>query len=91
MKELQTKFKASLKRIYLQLGSHFLRKGASLLPGQQVNLPSAIRKGFKGSKIKRGAHSVYVDNVYYNFKQNKVNYRFSEKKPIVGSANEASR
>lgn len=80
-----------IQRLQLQLGAYFLRKAVTLKVGQQISLQKAVRKGFKGSKIKRGATNMYVDNVFFNFKMNKIVYRFSEKMPTIGSANEPTR
>jgi hypothetical protein len=81
LEKLKEQLNEARTRIYLQLGTYFTRKGASFLPGHKITLAKAIGKGFRGSKIKRGKRTIYVDNVYYNFKLNKLVYRFSEKPP----------
>lgn len=74
--------------MYLQLGAHFLIKAVAFVPGEGIPLKKGIQNGFKGSKVKRGTKTIYVDNVYYNFKLNKIVYRFSDKPVIIKKANE---
>ena len=62
--------------IWLEIGSWFIRRGAAYQVGQPFILP--VKK--KGRTIKK---TVYIKNLYFNFKQNKITHSFSDK-PIPG-------
>ena len=58
--------------INLEIGAYFMRKGA----GYQVGQPFVIRSKKQGKYVKK---TLYIKNLYYNFKENKITHSFSNK------------
>jgi len=65
-------------KLYLQLeiGAYFIRRGA----GYQIGQPFVLPLKNKGKKYRK---TVYIQNLFYNFKENKITHSFSDK-PIPG-------
>lgn len=68
------KNKAKKEQYYLEIGAYFLKKGAVYQPGDPFLLP--VKKGGVSTKRK-----VWVANLYYDFANNKINHRFTNKPP----------
>ena len=62
--------------INVEIGAYFIRRGAGYQVGQPFILPLK-RKEFTVRK------KVYIDNLFFNFKENKITHSFSEK-PVAG-------
>lgn len=86
---IKYKLQQRVRQFYLNMGGYFLRKGVGLVVGQQIQLPRAVDKGFRGGRVKRGVSTVWVDNIYFNFKLNKITYTWSDKPVPVVKADEA--
>jgi hypothetical protein len=56
----------------VEKGNYYLRRGAVY----QVGQPFTIKDRF-------GKRQLYIDNLYFDFKKNKITHKFS-KKPVVG-------
>ena len=86
------KFKRWYRRFQLQMGTHLLRRGAGLQPNQPIKLATAVKHGMKGHNVKQGVKTVYVENMWFNFKLNKIVYRFTHIKPknVLKGSNDTS-
>ena len=62
--------------INLEIGAWFIRRGA----GYQVGQPFVIPVKKKGRSTRK---KVYIKNLYYNFRENKITHAFSDT-PIPG-------
>ncbi|GLB51714.1 hypothetical protein NBRC110019_07530 [Neptunitalea chrysea] len=67
--------KAPKEQFYLELGSYFIRKGT----GYQVGDAFEYKQRRTGK-----AKTLRIQNLFYNFKENRITYRF-DKKPILNS------
>lgn len=63
------KNRADKNQYYLEIGVYFLKKGVGRKVGDAFTLPG---------KKKR---TVWIDNLYCNFKENRINHRFTNKPP----------
>lgn len=68
------KNRAKKEQYYLEIGAHFLKKGAVYKPGDPFLLP---RKS-NGITVKK---KVWITNLYYDFANNKINHQFTTKNP----------
>lgn len=77
--------KILIARIQLQIGAYFIRKGALLQPGQPLRLPKGKGPSLRGKgEVYRNAPiQVWIENMYFNFRHNKITYTYSDK-PIKG-------
>jgi len=62
-------------KLRLYIGAHYIKKGACIRVGQPIKLGVTERR--KEVTVR------YVDNIYYNFKANRINPKLS-KIPIKG-------
>jgi len=75
------KAKNWLRQLYLNMGAYFLRKGAGLTPGMKIELKTAVKSGMKGHAVRRGVKKIWIKNMYFNFRLNKIVYSFTHRKP----------
>jgi len=66
--------RAPKEQYYLELGSYFIRKGTGYQVGDTFKYPS-----------KRGAKTLYIRNLFYNFNLNKITYKL-DKNPILNQS-----
>lgn len=64
--------RAPLYQFYLEIGVHFIRRGAVY----QVGQPFVIED-------KYGKRTRWISNLFYDFRKNKISHRFSDR-PIKG-------
>lgn len=62
--------------VNVEIGAYFIRRGAGYQIGQPFMLP-VKRKGLTVRK------KVYIYNLFFNFKENKITHSFSDK-PVSG-------
>lgn len=65
---------AKKEQYYLELGAWFLKKGVGYKPGDPFMLP--LRK--KGKPYKK---QVWIANLYYDFRLNKITHTFTTQEP----------
>lgn len=81
------KFKLDIKIWWCQhlinIGATILKKGCMLEVGQRITLPAGPGPSLtgKGTVTRTSAQTVWIENMFYNFKQNKVTYSWSDKPP----------
>ncbi len=66
-------YNAPKEQKWLEKGSYYLRRGTKVQVGQPLNVPS-VNGGYK---------KMYIKNLYFNFKTNRVTATYS-KKPVKG-------
>lgn len=71
------KHRAKKQQYYLEIGAHFLKKGAGYKPGDPFLLP-VKRNGLTVRK------KVWISNLYYDFAKNKITHSFTSKNPKTG-------
>ncbi|TLP81365.1 hypothetical protein [Maribacter sp. ACAM166] len=69
-----TRKAATRNKIMLRIGAHFIKRGAGVTVGQAIPF-----KAMKHTK----ARTMFIDNLYYNFKTNTVTHTMS-KNPVEG-------
>lgn len=81
LKWLHTNRKILVARLCLRIGAYFIRKGAILQPGQKIKLPKGKGPSLtgKGEVYRTSSSTVWIQNMYFNFRQNKITYQFSDK------------
>ena len=65
---------ATKNALRLRIGAYYLKRGAGVHVGQRIT--------FRPTK-NMAKRPMYIDNLYYNFKQNRVTHTMS-KKPVEG-------
>lgn len=77
--------KILVARLQLRVGAYFIRKGALLQPGQPLRLPKGKGPSLRGKgEVYRNAPTqVWIENMFFNFRHNKITYQYSDK-PIKG-------
>ena len=64
-------------------GARLIRKGCLMYVGQRVTLPAGNGPSLngKGTTYRSQPQTVWVENMFFNFKQNAVTYSWSDKPP----------
>ena len=65
---------APKEQYYLELGSHFIRKGTGYVVGQPFQFSQISRKKDAPTISKK---QFFIKNLYFNFKENKVTYKLT--------------
>ena len=84
IRKLKSRFKLWKAELLVNWGCRLIREGALLKVGQAVNLPRGEGPSLtgRGTVIRRKAQVVYVKNIFFNFRENKMTYEWSER-PIM--------
>lgn len=71
------------KQQLIDLGAKLMRKGCSMYVGQRVTLPAGHGPSLtgKGTVKRSSSQTVWVENMFFNFKQNAITYSWSDKPP----------
>jgi hypothetical protein len=77
--------RAPKQQYFLELGSYFIRKGTGYKVGQPFEYSQIKRK--KGDH-KIAKKELYISNLFYNFKENKITYKL-DKNPILNRSEKA--
>lgn len=85
LNQLKISFNIWKHQLLLDIGANLIRRGALLQYGQPVRLNAGDGPALKGRyKVNRSkGKTVYVKNMFFDFKNNKITYSWSDK-PIVG-------
>lgn len=70
---------APKQQYFLELGAYFIKKGTDYRVGQPFEYSQVSRKKGNHKVIKKG---LYITNLFYNFKENKITYKL-DKNPIL--------
>ena len=74
----------SASQVYLNLGSQFLKSGAGVKIGDPRQIPVGKHPNGTTKTMLR-----YVNNVYYNFKQNRLSLSYTDKPHKLRAKNES--
>ncbi|MFN8238625.1 MAG: hypothetical protein U0T77_10695 [Chitinophagales bacterium] len=67
----------------IDTGAKLMRKGCMMYVGQRVTLPAGNGPSLtgKGTVHRSSPQTVWVENMFFNFKQNAVTYSWTDKPP----------
>lgn len=85
-KNVKVDFKIWLSGWLLNIGARLLRRGTLYQVGQPIKLPAGPGPSLtikNKTVIRKKPVTYFIENIYFNFKQNQINYSWSEK-PIKG-------